>query len=112
MKSKKLIIQSKLKALHQEFLEYAHAELWQVHYHWRRSVDRKFKILDIELEKEIHGEKREAGRKMAMDYLQEKIKAMEELEPSDNEEDNEHRRVTINILKDRYKELKQEAEEE
>ena len=49
---------------------------------------------------------------MAMDYLQEKIKAMEELEPSDNEEDNEHRRVTINILKDRYKELKQEAEEE
>ena len=124
-------IKAELKALHQEFLELAERiktnskELgvlvkdsnntllkWQVHHHWLQNVDRKFKILDIELEKEIHGEKREAGRKMAMDYLQEKIKAMEELEPSDNEEDNEHRRVTINILKDRYKELKQEAEEE
>ena len=57
MKSKKLNVQAKLKALRQEFLEYAHAELWAVHYHWVRSVDRKFKILDIELEKEIHGEK-------------------------------------------------------
>jgi hypothetical protein len=124
-------IQAELKALHQEFLELAEKikanskELgvlvkdsnnallkWQVHHHWLQNVDRKFKILDIELEKEIHGEKREAGRKMAMDYLQEKIKAMEELEPSDDEEDNEHRRVTINILKDRHKELEQEAENE
>ena len=55
---------------------------------------------------------REAGRGMQMDYLQEKIKAMEELEPSDNEEDNEHRRVTINILKDRYKELEEEIKKE
>jgi hypothetical protein len=55
---------------------------------------------------------REAGRGMQMDDLQEKIKAMEELEPSDNEEDNEHRRVTINILKDRYKELEQKIEKE
>lgn len=59
MKNKKLNIQSKLKALHQEFLEYAQTELWAVHYHWVRSINRKFKILDIELEKEIHGEEQE-----------------------------------------------------
>jgi hypothetical protein len=55
---------------------------------------------------------REAGRGMEMDYLEETIKAMEELEPSDSPEDNEHRRVTINILKDRYKELEQQTGEE
>ena len=68
-------IQAELKALHQEFLELAEKikanskELgvlvkdsnntllkWQVHHHWLQNVDRKFKILDIELEKEIHGE--------------------------------------------------------
>ena len=68
-------IQSELKTLHQEFLELAERikanskELgvlvkdsnntllkWQVHHHWLQNVDRKFKILDIELEKEIHGE--------------------------------------------------------
>ena len=59
MKSKKLNIQAKLKALHQEFLEYTQTELWAVHYHWVRSVDRKFKILDYALEKEIHGEEQE-----------------------------------------------------
>lgn len=51
MKSKKLNIQAKLKALHQEFLKYAQTELSAVHYPWVRSVDRKFKKLDIELEK-------------------------------------------------------------
>ena len=56
MKSKKLNVQAKLKALHQEFLEHAMQHYQQAHYHWVRSVDRKFKILDIELEKEIHGE--------------------------------------------------------
>ena len=60
MKNKKLNIQSKLKALHQEFLKYAQTELGQVHYHWVRSVNHKFKRLDIELEKEIHGEEQEA----------------------------------------------------
>lgn len=68
-------IQAELKTLHQEFLAYAEKiktvskELgvlvkdsnntllkWQVHHHWLQNVDRKFKILDIELEKEIHGE--------------------------------------------------------
>ena len=72
-------IQAELKTLHQEFLEYVEKiktvskELgilvkdskntilkWQVHHHWVQNVDRKFKILDIELEKEIHGEEREA----------------------------------------------------
>ena len=71
-------IQAELKALHQEFLELAKRikanskELgvlvkdsnnallkWQVHHHWVQNVDRKFKILDIELEKEIHGEEQE-----------------------------------------------------
>ena len=68
-------IKAELKTLHQEFLELAERiktnskELgvlvkdsnntllkWQVHHHWLQNVDRKFKILDIELEKEIHGE--------------------------------------------------------
>ena len=68
-------IKAELKALQQEFLELAERiktnskELgvlvkdsnntllkWQVHHHWLQNVDRKFKILDIELEKEIHGE--------------------------------------------------------
>lgn len=72
-------IQKELKTLHQEFLELAERikanskELgvlvkdsnntllkWQVHHHWLQNVDRKFKILDIELEKEIHGEEQEA----------------------------------------------------
>lgn len=71
-------IQSELKSLHQEFLAYAEKikivskELgilvkdsdnallkWQVHHHWLQNVDRKFKVLDIELEKEIHGEEQE-----------------------------------------------------
>lgn len=71
-------IQAELKTLHQEFLELAEKiktnskELgvlvkdsnntllkWQVHHHWLQNVDRKFKILDIELEKEIHGEEQE-----------------------------------------------------
>lgn len=68
-------IQAELKTLHKEFLELAERikanskELgvlvkdsnnallkWQVHHHWLQNVDRKFKILDIELEKEIHKE--------------------------------------------------------
>ena len=65
-------IQAELKQLHQEFLDYAekikdvsrrlgllvkdsdNAILkWQVHHHWLNNVDRKFKILDEELDNEI-----------------------------------------------------------
>lgn len=65
-------IQAELKQLHQEFLTYAekikdvsrrlgllvkdsdNAILkWQVHHHWLNNVDRKFKILDEELDNEI-----------------------------------------------------------
>lgn len=65
-------IQAELKELHQEFLVYAekikdvsrrlgllvkdsdNAILkWQVHHHWLNNVDRKFKILDEELDNEI-----------------------------------------------------------
>lgn len=65
-------IQAELQELHQEFLEFSEKikavskELgvlvkdsdntllkWQVHHHWLNNVDRKFKILDIEIEKEI-----------------------------------------------------------
>jgi len=67
-----LEIQSELKELHQEFLTYAekikdvsrrlgllvkdsdNAILkWQVHHHWLNNVDRKFKILNEELDNEI-----------------------------------------------------------
>jgi len=67
-----LEIQAELKQLHQEFLTYAekikdvsrklgllvkdsdNAILkWQVHHHWLNNVDRKFKILDEELDNEI-----------------------------------------------------------
>jgi hypothetical protein len=41
-----------------------------------------------------------------------KIKAMEELDPSDNAEDDDYTRVTINILKDKYKELEKKTGEE
>lgn len=48
-----------------------------------------------------------------MDCCQEKlklkIKAMEELKPSDNAEDNDYTRVSINRLKDKYKELEKET---
>jgi hypothetical protein len=54
----------------------------------------------------------EVGRCMELDHLKEKIKAMEELEPSDNPEDNDNRRITINILKDKYRELKKQTGEE
>lgn len=65
-------IQAELQELHQEFLAYAEkikavstklGKLvkdsnntllkWQVHHHWLNNVDRKFKILDIEIKKEI-----------------------------------------------------------
>jgi hypothetical protein len=65
-------IQSQLKQLHQEFLDYAEKIKdvsrrlgllvkdsdnvilkWQVHHHWLNNVDRKFKILDEELDNEI-----------------------------------------------------------
>lgn len=65
-------IQAELKELHQEFLTYAekikdvsrrlgllvkdsdNAILkWQVHHHWLNNVDRKFKILNEELDNEI-----------------------------------------------------------
>ena len=65
-------IQAELKELHQEFLDYAekikdvsrrlgllvkdsdNAILkWQVHHHWLNNVDRKFKILNEELDNEI-----------------------------------------------------------
>lgn len=67
-----LEIQAELKQLHQEFLDYAekikdvsrrlgllvkdsdNAILkWQVHHHWLNNVDRKFKILNEELDNEI-----------------------------------------------------------
>jgi hypothetical protein len=43
--------------------------------------------------------------------LELKIKAMEELELSDDPEYDDYRRVTINILKDKYKELEKEIGE-
>ena len=65
-------IQAELKQLHKEFLDYAekikdvsrrlgllvkdsdNAILkWQVHHHWLNNVDRKFKILNEELDNEI-----------------------------------------------------------
>ena len=65
-------IQAELKQLHRDFLDYAekikdvsrrlgllvkdsdNAILkWQVHHHWLNNVDRKFKILDEELNNEI-----------------------------------------------------------
>jgi len=65
-------IQAELKELHQEFLTYAEKIKdvsrrlgllvkdsdnvilkWQVHHHWLNNVDRKFKILDEELDNEI-----------------------------------------------------------
>jgi hypothetical protein len=65
-------IQAELKQLHQEFLTYAEKIKdvsrrlgllvkdsdnvilkWQVHHHWLNNVDRKFKILDEELDNEI-----------------------------------------------------------
>lgn len=65
-------IQAELQELYQEFLEFSEKikavsqELgvlvkdsnntllkWQVHHHWLQNVDRKFKILDIEIKKEI-----------------------------------------------------------
>jgi hypothetical protein len=65
-------IQAELKQLHQEFLNYAEKIKdvsrrlgllvkdsdnvilkWQVHHHWLNNVDRKFKILDEELDNEI-----------------------------------------------------------
>ncbi len=67
-----LEIQAELKELHQEFLTYAEKIKdvsrrlgllvkdsdnvilkWQVHHHWLNNVDRKFKILDEELDNEI-----------------------------------------------------------
>ncbi len=67
-----LEIQAELKQLHQEFLDYAEKIKdvsrrlgllvkdsdntilkWQVHHHWLNNVDRKFKILDEELDNEI-----------------------------------------------------------
>jgi len=64
-----------------------------------------------EKELEIKTRQDQELREFKMKYfanLKLKIKAMEELEPSDNPEDNDYRRVTINILKDRYKELDKE----
>ena len=67
-----LEIQAELKELHQEFLTYAEKIKdvsrrlgllvkdsdnvilkWQVHHHWLNNVDRKFKILNEELDNEI-----------------------------------------------------------
>jgi hypothetical protein len=67
-----LEIQAELKQLHKEFLDYAEKIKdvsrrlgllvkdsdnvilkWQVHHHWLNNVDRKFKILDEELDNEI-----------------------------------------------------------
>lgn len=122
-------IQAELKTLHQEFLKLAEKikdnskELgvlvkdsdntllkWQVHHHWLQNVDRKFKILDEEIDNEI------ATKSMLPDVtespiykdLKLKIEAFRLLNP-DLDESKAQRRIS-NMVKEHVLSRRQKQE--